>query len=328
MKKYLYCLLCLAALLLGACTEDGKKKGSVKGKAQSAPYELLVVTNKEWIATEAGQSLMNVLKAPIEGLPQMEESFRVTTINESAFTTTFKAYGSIVFAQVGSKYKEPEMRISKDEYCAPQVIIFLSAPDDASFVALVEARAQQIMNLLNQKELDRECSFLNKRYSGAVMRQAQKQFGVSIKAPEDIDDVKTGVDFFWSSASKQEFRTNICMYTLPLRDLSLDDFVAARDSVMKINIPGGRDDQWMETDPRTVINRLIECNGSSVMEVRGLWDMKNDAMGGPFVSYVQVDTLNQRLLVAEGFVFAPEEKKRPIIRQLEASLQTIILPQK
>ena len=30
-----------------------------------------------------------------------------------------------------------------------------------------------------------------------------------------------------------------------------------------------------------------------------------------------------RLLVAEGFVFAPDKKKRPIMRQLEAALQTL-----
>ena len=51
--------------------------------------------------------------------------------------------------------------------------------------------------------------------------------------------------------------------------------------------------------------------------------MKNDAMGGPFVCYVYPDEAHERLLVAEGFVFAPEEKKRPIVRQLEAALQTV-----
>jgi len=100
--------------------------------------------------------------------------------------------------------------------------------------------------------------------------------------------------------------------------------VELRDSVMKLNIPGGRDDQWMETDPRTVVAEQVAFEGKSVPVVRGLWDMRNDAMGGPFVCYLHTDTLRNRLLVAEGFVFAPEEKKRPIIRQLEAALQTLV----
>ena len=46
------------------------------------------------------------------------------------------------------------------------------------------------------------------------------------------------------------------------------------------------------------------------METRGLWKMEHDAMGGPFVSHSRVDTLNNRVVVAEGFVYAPEKMKR------------------
>jgi len=49
-------------------------------------------------------------------------------------------------------------------------------------------------------------------------------------------------------------------------------------------------------------------------------------MGGPFVSYSQVDSANNRVIVAEGFVYAPEKKKRPFIRQLEAAIQTLEMP--
>ena len=34
------------------------------------------------------------------------------------------------------------------------------------------------------------------------------------------------------------------MYTLPLQDMTADQMLAARDSVMKINIPGGKEGQW------------------------------------------------------------------------------------
>ena len=114
-------------------------------------------------------------------------------------------------------------------------------------------------------------------------------------------------------------RQNVCVYTLPLTEsLSFED---VRDSVMKVNIPGDRADQWMETDRRTVM--MDDITRPDLIVVRGLWDMRNDAMGGPFVSYFYADTVRNRFLVVEGFVFAPDKKKRPIIRQLEAALQTV-----
>lgn len=322
---FLYIIVCVGCLAVSSCASDQKRdeKKTVTAKAQSRPYELLVVANKDWLKTDVGQVLVEMAEAPIEGLPQMEKNFRVTYINPDAFNGTFKVYSNIIFAEVGKKYVETEMRMVRNEYCRPQLIVFLSAPDGQSFVDLVQGRGQQILDMFNEQEFVRERASLEKKYSRAVAQQAKKQFGVSVKAPANIDEIKVGKDFFWASDGKRENRTNVCLYTLPMRDLTMEDFVAARDSVMKINIPGGREDQWMETDSRTVICRIVERNGQQVMEIRGLWDMRNDAMGGPFVSYVQADATGQKLLVAEGFVFAPEENKRAMVRQLEAALQTI-----
>ena len=58
-----------------------------------------------------------------------------------------------------------------------------------------------------------------------------------------------------------------------------------------------------------------------------MWFMKNDCRGGPFVSHSRVDTETNRVVVAEAFVYAPEKKKRDLIRRLEASLYTLKLPQ-
>ena len=207
----------------------------------------------------------------------------------------------------------------------PPVVLSLEAPDDKSFAELVMAHRESILEAFNANEFKRERAFLKKKHSGVVSRQVQKQFGVDIQAPVDVDDIKKGKDFMWASASEQEFRLNVCVYTLPLREMTAEKLVEARDSVMKINIPGGREGQWMETDRRSVLSGSVTVDGKDLMAVRGFWDMKDDAMGGPFVCYVYPDEKRQRLLIAEGFVFAPNTKKRPLIRQLEATLQTINL---
>ncbi|MBQ9641073.1 MAG: DUF4837 family protein [Bacteroidaceae bacterium] len=323
MKSILRLLTLL--LLLSACSsgKQEKKKG-VTAPVQSAPYEMLIVANKEWLQTTAGQSLMSVAESDVEGLAMHEPCFRCTKINPVNFDGTFKMYGNIIVAEISSKYRQAEMRVSRNLYCRPQLIVFLAAPNDKAFIELIDSRRDQLLDMFNEQEFNRESLVLQKKHSGVVAQQAQKQFGVSLFAPADIDQVKTGKDFFWASASKQEFRLNICLYTLPLRNLTLEDFVAARDSVMQINIPGGHEGQWMETDSRTVSSKVRQqTQGHDIMVVRGLWDMRGDAMGGPFVSYIQTDERQQRILVCEGFVFAPNEKKRPLIRELEAALQTL-----
>jgi len=50
-------------------------------------------------------------------------------------------------------------------------------------------------------------------------------------------------------------------------------------------------------------------------------------MGGPFVSHSRVDEVNNRIITAEIFIFAPNDKKRDFVRTMEASLYTLKLPQ-
>ena len=70
----------------------------------------------------------------------------------------------------------------------------------------------------------------------------------------------------------------------------------------------------------------ITVNGKYCGVLRGLWKMVGDMMGGPFVSHVRLDEKNNRVVVAEGFVFAPETDKRNFIRRIEAALYTLRLP--
>ena len=304
---------------MASCSSGNEKKSAVKGTVQSAPYELLVVANKDWLKTEAGQKLVEIVEAPISGLPQREGNFRVTYVNPEAFKGVFQFYANILVVKVDMKHEESRMTLEKDLYARPQVVEGLYAPTDWAFVRLLEAHKKDILRHFNENEFARERKFLEKNYNGAVMAQVKKQFGVSINVPQDVDDMKIGENFLWASASKKDFQQNVCIYTLPWsNNLSFED---VRDSVMKVNIPGDREDQWMETDRRTVM--IDDITRTDLLVVRGLWDMRNDAMGGPFVSYCYVDTIRNRFLIVEGFVFAPDKKKRPIIRQLEAALQTV-----
>ena len=72
-----------------------------------------------------------------------------------------------------------------------------------------------------------------------------------------------------------------------------------------------------------VSGRIRSIQGRDVLEVRGLWEMRNGALGGPFVCLVQVDTVGRKVIVAEGFVYSPSTEKRELIRELEAALRTL-----
>jgi hypothetical protein len=51
-------------------------------------------------------------------------------------------------------------------------------------------------------------------------------------------------------------------------------------------------------------------------------------MAGPFLNYIIKDTINDRQLVLEGFVFAPSAAKRDYIFEVDAILHSLQITQK
>ena len=67
--------------------------------------------------------------------------------------------------------------------------------------------------------------------------------------------------------------------------------------------------------------------GFYAVETRGLWRLEDgEAMGGPFVSLTRLDQVNGRVVTAEAFLFAAGQKKRNALRQQEAILYTLKMP--
>jgi hypothetical protein len=60
-------------------------------------------------------------------------------------------------------------------------------------------------------------------------------------------------------------------------------------------------------------------------ETRGLWDVKNAFMSGPFINYAIEDKVNNRMVIVEGYVFAPSVAKRDYVFELEAIIKSITI---
>ena len=106
--------------------------------------------------------------------------------------------------------------------------------------------------------------------------------------------------------------TNICIYTSE-----------NRDSVMRKNIKGETDNMYMTTNKESVISSIAKTQDRQVTVRRGLWEMKGDAMGGPFISHTLHDIAGHKTLTIECFVYAPGTKKRNTLIRTEESLMTV-----
>ena len=326
--------MALMVLVLFSCEGNGKKGGKSLFTPVSSgrPYEMLVVIDKGMWERPAGRALFDVLDSDVPGLPQPERSFRISQIIPSKFDRGFRIFRNIIDVDIQPIYTQPKLKYSRDSYASPQMIMTIQAPDEQSFEEFVAKNRQVIADFFTKAEMNRQINLLKEKYSPVVAAKVGSIFGCDVRIPAELERYKEGKDFLWASSDNNSTNTslNFVIYSYPYTDkntFTKDYFVHKRDSVMKINIPGAREGQYIQTDADYVDVKDFAVKGEYAFEARGLWYMENDMMGGPFVSHARVDRPNGRVVVVEGFVYAPEKKKRDLMRKLEAALYTLNLPQ-
>jgi hypothetical protein len=121
---------------------------------------------------------------------------------------------------------------------------------------------------------------------------------------------------------------NIIAYTVPYTykgDVIVNDILTIRDSIGEKYIPGQFENTYLMTEHQyKSVFKEVTVSGKKAIETRGLWIVKNDFMGGPFLSYTFVDKKNHQLIIIEGFSYSPSAKKRDFVFELEAILKTVV----
>ena len=320
-KSYLYIICVLSVVLCISCNRPSIMTSPSSGR----PYEVLVVAEKAYWDSIAGHSLARILNSDISYLPLHESSFRFMYVDPQHFDGSIKLVRSIIMVKIGNKYPKPQMTLQNNAFAAPQCVLTIEAPDEGTFATYVKGKSRQIIAVLTRFEIDSKIASLRKEHSGIVDQAVDSIFkGCRVYVPQELHFVKTGSDFLWASTGTPSVSQNFVMYSYPIDtdSITASYFIAKRDSVMQRNIPGHARGAYVSTE-RSDLQLLP---GKDRVEVRGLWRMKGDFMGGPFISQSYINRDRRKVYVVEVFVYAPDRPKGNLIRGLEASLFTLKMP--
>lgn len=325
MKRLFFCLMIIAStLLMSSCKKGGASLFTPT--SSGLPYEMLVVADDVMWESEVGETLKDVLRSDVPGLPQSESYFSVMRVSEPNFDNTMKLLRNIIIVKISDIYTTPKIKYNYDVYAHPQLVVTIQAPDAQQFITTVENSKETILNLFNNAELNRYVDVMKEKHNARVEETAREKFNLQMWAPQDMKSFKDADSFFWCSKETPTGNQHLVIYSYPYltKDaFTKEYFIAMRDSVMKANIPGAFEDSYMSTDSLTVEVKDIAVQGAYTFEAKGLWRMKGDFMGGPFVSHSMVDTVNNRVVVGEVFVYEPSKPKKRYIKQMEAALYSM-----
>jgi hypothetical protein len=250
-------------------------------------------------------------------------------VPHEAFRSIFRTTRNILQTRISPNMDSSGITFQENLWASPQSIVTIQALNESEFQQIFEENKNKIMSYFLKAERDRLTMNYNRYYERGVFNRLDEKFGLTMKVAPGFQIAEERDDFIWLRYETPNISQGIILYTFPY--VSDSAFTAAyqmkvRDSILRANVPGPTVGSYMATERRVdQVYNVRYHNGNYATEMRGLWRLMNDFMGGPYISLAQLDIENQRVIVAYGYVYAPSRDKRNFLRQVEAMIYTLAL---
>jgi len=339
MKKHLLhapVLLGLVMLLgLSACMPGDR---AAKPRSSGPASELLVVTDSKEIWNGAvGDTIRAWFSQPMTVLPQTEAMFDMLNVPLNSFDEIFEKFHLILMVRIDPSLSAPASEMLTDPWAAPQVVVRINVPDQGAFFTEFDRNKENYLRIFNKLERDR-IRVLNQMTGDlAISQKISKKFDLTLDLPGGFYIAADAANFMWlrhqEAKGAQDIELGIMIYYTDYQDtaqLSEKYILKWRDLITRQHIPGPSEgsymkvaDEFVEPESRTIAG----FPAGYAVEIRGLWDVEGDFMGGAFLSYTFVDQKRNRLITLDGYIYNPNEPKRNFLRQLESMFYTVSITQ-
>ena len=310
---------CFLLVFLASCSLGGGRNGKLP-KSTGQPYEVVLEGDTDSIVTK-------ILTEEVPALPQPEPLCRLIQVKKG------KTHGSYLLVRtrivVNIPAAEFSVGLSRNENASPQTVIRISARSPQQLRE--KLNPEKLRQLVDEAELEHLASIIStnpSKQNREMQQLVKKNFGISMNIPAEMQASKKAKNFIWISNNASSGMKNLILMKVKevkseerraekakseeRRVKNSDAFSAQEkqqiDSILRTNMPGETDSMYMMLP---------------VLSERGLWEMKGDAMGGPYVMRRICPGKGKDEIIIIGFVYAPEMKKKILIKQLEAAISTI-----
>lgn len=324
MRKALAILL--MGLLLGcgliSCKEGGGRKAALQAVTGSV-NEILVITPKVRWEGPIGDSIRAYFGQPQMGLPQGEPVFDLISLPISNFDKTVKAHRNVLIVSLKSSVDTASITYSDSPWARSQKVFRIVAPTEEAFYKVFDANKEKIMGVFLAAERDRLIDIYKNSPNTKVFNTFRDEYDMLLYCPGGYNINKDTAGFVWASYETRVDSRGFIFFEEPYESAGQLDYQVILDEVnekLKQFIPGPLDSTWMALDmvtPMTAANYQYAGKHYALL-IKGLWQVENDYMGGPFVLNVVLDQKNNRVLYMMGYVYAPDGKKRNLLRQVES----------
>ena len=349
--KYWIILVTLIGFLLASCASDMNQRKRAKPSAFGPLNSITVIADQEdW--EKIKDTLNFYFEAPYPLLPQPEPQFDLrhfTPANLVASNARRKLRTYLIIAdqqdtssstlkiikndvKTYSDYNGENgysVKLARDKWAQNQLLVYLYGNQLSEVKTAIAERYQAIINQI--REFER--SALDKRTyitgeNKTLARQIEDTLGVALRLPEQMQLAKLSDSMGWIRLETPKASSSMIITRQAYKNqeqLSKKGLIDYRNAMTKVHVQGEKPGTYVVVNDEDleVLYGSVKINGQSGYEIRGIWEMKGDFLGGPFVTYAVLGPNLDSLYIIDIFVYAPGEDKRELLQTLEHIVSTM-----
>lgn len=346
----------LLLLTLVACTEETQRSLKVMPIAYGDQNKLTVICDDDVWESNTGDTIDFYYSAPYLVLPQPEpildlKHFSPQDLFQDPLRKQLRAY--LIVANVGdlsspttqfvkeilgeSRFEQarldPKYNLVqlKDRWAKGQILILQFGRNKEELIDNLKKNNPLIVDKINEHDKPKleATVFLDDR-NETLEQEIRDNFGISMRLPKGYIKAIGESDFYWIRYEQDNFSNNIFISREPYENIDQ----ISRENIKKIRNELGKyvstriDNTYMRINDEDLpmFTKVTQVDDKYALEARGVWEIVNDYMGGPFVSYLIHNPRKNELLFIDGFIHAPGEDKRNAMQYLEHVIGTVQIP--
>jgi hypothetical protein len=320
--KFLTSLVLVMVIVVGCGGSQGSGLLSSSGRSSEV---LVVCSEKQWKG-ELGDSLQAILMQSAMILPQYEPIFLLSHVSPQRFRDAYQKQRNIIMLSIDTSLEKGKISVMHNTWATSQIVIHIAANSTQGLIDVISARQNEMINRLMACEMKRFFKVQKSHQDFRLSREIEKKYKIAMVTPDGFIFAVKNKNFCWLRRDTKDWIQSIMIYVqdyVSTEQFSEKHIVHLRDSLTKQYVFGAADSSYVITHKK-YLPPFSEPSSAFdehyAIRTVGLWETENDYQSGPFVNYTFLDEKTNRIITFDAFLYAPSEKKRDLLRQLEAVL--------
>lgn len=354
MSRFLFSLLAVL-FLLSSCTNEARERLRPRKTAFGPMNQLVVVADQPLWNNGLEEVADYYFAGPYPVLPQPEPIFSIryfspedldahperkelrsyvflVNLNDTSSQLTKMAVQDIEPAKLQEVQLSNGFKtiVGKDKWADGQLLVYMLGHGMDQLTENVKENYAAIIKRVQKSEWNRvDASVFIGGENEELKNELRRLLQLQMRIPVDYfrASYNEELKLYWIRRETNETSSHIFVRKLPytgkeqLTPKYLKKLRDEQGELVSSEIP----DTYIYTNDvdLPMLTEVSTDNGYYTLEARGIWEMENDFMAGPFLSLLIHNPSNNELVFIDGLLFAPGEHKRGHMQQIEHIMRTL-----